>query len=52
MYDSNFGSPWRLDKRSPGVGEHQMHINPQAARDLGIADGDYVWVDANPADRP
>lgn len=52
MYDSNFGAPWRIDKRSPGVGEHQMHINPGAARDLGIADGDYVWVDANPADRP
>lgn len=52
MYDSNFGSPWRIDKRSPGVGEHQMHINPQAARDLGVNDGDYVWVDANPADRP
>jgi len=52
MYDSNFGTPWRVDKRSPGAGEHQMHMNPAAARDLGIADGDYVWVDANPADRP
>ena len=27
-------------------------MNPQAARDLGINDGDYVYVDANPADRP
>jgi nitrate reductase alpha subunit len=27
-------------------------MNPQAARDLGIKDGDYVYVDANPADRP
>jgi nitrate reductase / nitrite oxidoreductase, alpha subunit len=52
LYDSNFGDPYRLDKRSPSVGEHQMHINPQAARDLGIEDGDYVYVDANPADRP
>ncbi len=52
MYDSNFGTPWRVDKRSPGAGEHQMHISPAAARDLGIQDGDYVWVDANPADRP
>jgi len=52
MYDSNFGTPWRVDKRSPGAGEHQMHMNPAAARALGIADGDYVWVDANPADRP
>jgi nitrate reductase alpha subunit len=52
MYDSNFGDPYRVDKRTPGVGEHQMHINPEAARDLGINDGDYVYVDANPADRP
>jgi len=52
IWDSNFGDPYRIDKRTPGVGEHQMHINPQAARDLHIHDGDYVWVDANPADRP
>jgi nitrate reductase alpha subunit len=52
MYDSNFGTPWRVDRRTPGAGEHQMHINPAAARELGIQDGDYVWVDANPADRP
>jgi nitrate reductase alpha subunit len=52
LYDSNFGDPYRLDKRSPCVGEHQLHINPQAARDLGINDGDYVYLDANPADRP
>jgi nitrate reductase alpha subunit len=52
LYDSNFGDPYRLDRRSPSVGEHQLHMNPQAARDLGINDGDYVYVDANPADRP
>ncbi|MCC7430044.1 molybdopterin-dependent oxidoreductase [bacterium] len=52
LYDSNFGDPYRLDKRSPCVGEHQLHLNPQTARDLGINDGDYVYVDANPADRP
>jgi nitrate reductase alpha subunit len=52
QWDSNFGDAYRMDKRSPGVGEHQLHINPQAARDLGINDGDYVYVDANPADRP
>jgi nitrate reductase alpha subunit len=52
LYDSNFGDPYRLDKRAPCVGEHQLHINPQAAHDLGINDGDYVYVDANPADRP
>lgn len=52
IWDSNFGDPYRMDKRSPGVGEHQLHINPEAAKDLGINDGDYVYVDANPADRP
>jgi len=52
ILDSNFGDPYRVDKRLPGPGDHQIHINPQAARDLGIEDGDYVYVDANPADRP
>lgn len=52
ILDSNFGDPYRVDKRLPGPGDHQLHINPQAARDLGIEDGDYVYVDANPADRP
>ena len=52
VWDSDFGDPMRPDRRSPGVGEHQLHINPEAARDLGIAEGDYVYVDANPADRP
>jgi nitrate reductase alpha subunit len=52
LWDSNFGDPYRLDRRAPSVGEHQLHMNPQAARDLGINDGDYVYVDANPADRP
>jgi nitrate reductase alpha subunit len=52
LYDSNFADPYRIDKRAPCVGEHQLHVNPQAARDLGINDGDYVYVDANPADRP
>ncbi len=52
MYDSNFGDPYRVDKRTPDVGEHQMHMNPNAAKELGVEDGDYVYVDANPADRP
>jgi nitrate reductase alpha subunit len=52
IWNSNFGDPYRIDKRLPNVGEHQLHMNPQAARDLGIKDGDYVYVDANPADRP
>ena len=52
LYDSNFGDPYRLDRRAPCVGEHQLHINPQAAEDMKINDGDYVYIDANPADRP
>jgi nitrate reductase alpha subunit len=52
IWDSNFGDPYRRDKRAVGAGEHQVHINPKAAQDLGIEDGDYVYVDANPADRP
>jgi nitrate reductase alpha subunit len=52
IWNNQFGDPYRMDKRSPGVGEHTLHINPQAAKDLGISDGDYVYVDANPADRP
>jgi nitrate reductase / nitrite oxidoreductase, alpha subunit len=52
ILDSNFGDPYRADKRLPGVGDHQLHMHPQAAKDLGIEDGDYVYVDANPADRP
>jgi nitrate reductase / nitrite oxidoreductase, alpha subunit len=52
ILDSNFGDPYRMDKRLPGVGDHQLHMHPDAARDLGVEDGDYVYVDANPADRP
>ncbi|MBI1801375.1 MAG: molybdopterin-dependent oxidoreductase, partial [Chloroflexi bacterium] len=52
ILDSNFGDPYRMDKRLPGPGDHQLHMNPQAAKDMGIEDGDYVYVDANSADRP
>ncbi|MEE8455333.1 MAG: molybdopterin-dependent oxidoreductase [Limibaculum sp.] len=52
ILSNNFGDPYRKDKRAPGVGEWQIHMNPQAAKDLGINDGDYVYVDANPIDRP
>ncbi len=52
IWSSNFGDPYRVDRRQAGVAEHQVHMNPQAAKDLGIEDGDYVWIDANPADRP
>ena len=47
-----FGDPYRKDNRSPWVGEGYVDINPEDARELGIEDGDYVWVDADPEDRP
>ncbi|MCC7087190.1 MAG: molybdopterin-dependent oxidoreductase [Pirellulales bacterium] len=52
IWSDNFGDPHRTDKRSPGVSDRQIQVNPQAARDLGLNEGDYVWVDANDADRP
>ncbi|MEK7309264.1 MAG: molybdopterin-dependent oxidoreductase [Planctomycetota bacterium] len=47
-----FGDPYRKDKRNPWVGEGYIDINPQDAKELGIEDGDYVYVDADPEDRP
>jgi nitrate reductase alpha subunit len=47
-----FGDPYRKDKRKPWVGEGYVDINPLDAKKLGIEDGDYVWVDADPEDRP
>ena len=52
IWSDNFGDPYRNDKRSPGVADRQIQMNPQAAKDLGLNEGDYVWVDANPEDRP
>ncbi|MEZ5175610.1 MAG: molybdopterin-dependent oxidoreductase [Acidimicrobiia bacterium] len=52
IWNSNFSDPYREDQRLPGVGDTQLHMNPDDARRLGIDNGDYVWVDANPADRP
>lgn len=52
IWENNFADPHRKDKRTPGVGEHQMHMNPADAGELDIKNGDYVWVDANPDDRP
>ncbi len=52
VWASNFGDPYRKDRRMPWVGEEEMDIHPDDAMNLGINDGDYVWVDADPADRP
>lgn len=52
IWDSNYGDPYRRDKRLPFFGDHQLHMNPEDARELGINNGDYVYVDSNPEDRP
>jgi nitrate reductase alpha subunit len=52
IWSDSFGDPYRADKRAPGVADRQIQMNPQAAADLGLKEGDYVWVDANPEDRP
>ena len=52
IWSDNFGDPHRTDKRSPGVADRQIQMNPQAAKDQGLAEGDYVHVDANELDRP
>ncbi|MEE8342334.1 MAG: molybdopterin-dependent oxidoreductase [Gammaproteobacteria bacterium] len=52
IWSSSFSDPYRHDKRAPGVSDRQIQMNPQAAKDNGFNEGDYVYVDANPADRP
>jgi nitrate reductase / nitrite oxidoreductase, alpha subunit len=47
-----YGDMLRHDKRKPSVGEAYMEIHPRDARELGIEDGDYIWFDADPSDRP
>ncbi len=52
LWSTSFGDPYRTDKRSPGTGDRQIQMNPIAASDLGLHEGDYVHVDADPKDRP
>jgi len=47
-----FGDMYRRDKRTPGTGEMYVDINPADAQSLGINDGDYVWIDGDPAELP
>ncbi|MFO0608983.1 MAG: molybdopterin-dependent oxidoreductase [Polyangiales bacterium] len=47
-----FGDIYRHDKRMPFVTEGYVDINPADAREIGVDDGDYVWIDADPEDRP
>ncbi len=52
IWSTSFSDPYREEKRMPGVGDRQIQMNPQAAKDSGLAEGDYVYVDSNPLDRP
>ena len=52
IWSCNHGDAYRRDKRAPGVADRQIQLSPQAAKELGLNEGDYVWVDANPEDRP
>jgi len=52
IWSSSFSDPYRRDRRSPGVSDRQIQMNPLAAREAGLNEGDYVHVDANPQDRP
>ncbi|MFN0172491.1 MAG: molybdopterin-dependent oxidoreductase, partial [Bryobacteraceae bacterium] len=47
-----FGDLYRHDKRSPFVTEGYVDIHPDDGRELGVEDGDYVWIDSDPEDRP
>jgi len=47
-----FGDIYRHDKRAPWVSEGYVDIHPDDARALRIEDGDYVWIDSDPSDRP
>ncbi len=47
-----FGDMYRRDKRSPGTGEMYVDINPRDGKQLGISDGDYVWIDGDPKELP
>ncbi len=52
IWANNFGDPYRRDTRLPWLSAEEMDINPEDAKELGVKDGDWVWVDANPEDRP
>ena len=47
-----FGDMHRHDRRMPSVGEMYIDIHPDDAREAGVKDGDYVWVDGDPDELP
>lgn len=52
MWFGPFSDVYRKDKRMPWVGESYVDLNPEDAKELGIEDGDYVYIDADYEDRP
>lgn len=47
-----FGDVYRRDKRNASVVEAYVDLNPDDGKALGVHDGDYVWIEADPQDRP
>jgi len=47
-----FTDVYRQEKRQPWVSEGYVDINPLDAKERRIEEGDYVWIDADPEDRP
>jgi nitrate reductase alpha subunit len=47
-----FGDVYRHDKRMPSITEGYVDINPLDGRELNLNEGDYVYIDADPEDRP
>ena len=47
-----FTDVYRQEKRQPWVSEAYVDINPLDAKEKGIEEGDYIWIDADPEDRP
>lgn len=47
-----FGDIYRHDKRMPFITEGYVDINPDDAKAMGVEDGDYIYIDADPEDRP
>ncbi|GDX79309.1 hypothetical protein LBMAG42_11200 [Deltaproteobacteria bacterium] len=47
-----FGDMLRHDKRTPFITENYVDMHPEDAKAAGIEDGDYVYIDADPHDRP
>ena len=47
-----FSDVYRRDRRMPFLAEGYADINPRDAKELGVEDGDYIWVDGWAEDRP